>query len=255
MVPVVVVLGEVIAQDMAGLHATSRRDDLTGVGNRRYGMEVLERLRPGDAVLILDLDRFKDVNDREGHAGGDAVLAELGTMLRQTMRGADVVARLGGEEFLVVATQAGSAAAGLAERLVRDWRETAPRTTISVGATLHRRGDAPSQALARADEALYRAKRAGRDRSCYSPPTAQPAVELVRGAARVARLRSPQTREAGSSIRSARSVDQGHSPRPDRRCRISTDSITRRARSTPRGASLPWRRRSLVLRACSSSEA
>jgi diguanylate cyclase (GGDEF)-like protein len=171
-VPVVVVLGEVIAQAVAGLHATSRRDDLTGVGNRRHGMEVLERLRPGDAVFVLDLDRFKDVNDREGHAGGDAVLAELGAMLRQTMRGADAVARLGGEEFLVVATQAGTAAAALAERLVRDWRETAPRTTISVGATVHRRGDAPSQALERADKALYRAKRAGRDRSCYSPPTA-----------------------------------------------------------------------------------
>jgi diguanylate cyclase (GGDEF)-like protein len=167
-VPIAVVLGEVIAGVVEGWRETAVRDELTGVGNRRYGMEVLDRLRPGDAVLVLDLDRFKDVNDREGHAGGDAVLVALGAMLRRTMRGADAVARLGGEEFLVVATQAGTAGAVLAERLVDDWRSTGPRTTISVGATVHRDGDTPSEALARADRALYSAKRAGRDQSCYA---------------------------------------------------------------------------------------
>jgi diguanylate cyclase (GGDEF)-like protein len=170
-VPIAVVLGEVISHVVSALRETAIRDELTGVGNRRYGMEVLDRLRPGDAVLVLDLDRFKDVNDRDGHAGGDAVLVALGAMLRQTMRGADAIARLGGEEFLVVATQADSSTASLAERLVRDWRRTRPRTTISVGATVHCDGDTPSQALARADRALYTAKRAGRDRSCYTPPT------------------------------------------------------------------------------------
>jgi diguanylate cyclase (GGDEF)-like protein len=144
------------------------RDELTGVGNRRHGMEVLERLRPGDAVLVLDIDRFKDINDRLGHAGGDAILRDLGAMLRHTMRGADAVARLGGEEFLVVARETGTATPSLAQRLVEDWRRTGPDTTISVGATVHTPTDTPTDALARADRALYQAKRLGRDRSCFA---------------------------------------------------------------------------------------
>jgi diguanylate cyclase (GGDEF)-like protein len=161
----IVVLAEVIARSLTGLREQSVRDDLTGVGNRRHGMAALERLRPGDAVLLLDLDRFKDVNDRDGHAGGDAVLASFGALLRRSMRGADAVARLGGEEFLVVASQVGASAPGMAQRLVEDWRGTGPRTTVSVGVTVHEPGDDPAQVLARADRALYDAKRAGRDRS------------------------------------------------------------------------------------------
>jgi len=128
-VPIVVVLGELVANTVAGLRAETMRDELTGVGNRRHGMEVLERLRPGDAVLVLDIDRFKDIN---------------------------------------VAREAGAATAGLAERLVDDWRRTGPRTTISIGATVHTRAETPTDALARADRALYEAKRGGRDRSCFA---------------------------------------------------------------------------------------
>jgi diguanylate cyclase (GGDEF)-like protein len=128
-------------------------------------MAALARLRPGDALLLLDLDRFKEVNDRDGHAGGDAVLASFGALLQRSMRGADAVARLGGEEFLVVASQVGGSAEAMAERLVQDWRGTGPRTTVSVGVTVHREGEEPEEALARADRALYDAKRAGRDRS------------------------------------------------------------------------------------------
>jgi diguanylate cyclase (GGDEF)-like protein len=167
-VPIVVVLGELVSHAMSALREQSLRDELTGVGNRRHGMEVLERLRPGDAVLVLDLDRFKDINDREGHAGGDAVLRDLGAMLRRTMRGADAVARIGGEEFLVVASQAGGGTAHLADRLVADWRRTSPRTTISVGAAVHTGADTPTAVLARADQALYAAKRGGRDRSALA---------------------------------------------------------------------------------------
>jgi diguanylate cyclase (GGDEF)-like protein len=164
-VPMVVVLAEVISRAVTGLREQSVRDELTGVGNRRHGMAALSRLRPGDAVLLLDLDRFKQVNDRDGHAGGDAVLAAFGELLRSSMRGADSVARLGGEEFLVVASQVGGSAGAMGERLVECWRGTAPRTTVSVGVTVHREGEAPEQVLARADRALYDAKRAGRDRS------------------------------------------------------------------------------------------
>jgi diguanylate cyclase (GGDEF)-like protein len=167
-VVMVVVLAELIARQVGALRDASVRDELTGVGNRRHGMAALERLRPGDAVLLLDLDRFKAVNDRDGHAGGDAVLVSLAELLRQSMRGADAVARLGGEEFLVVASQAGGSAAAVAERLVEQWRGTRPRTTVSVGVTVHQPGEEPEHALARADRALYDAKRAGRDRSIYA---------------------------------------------------------------------------------------
>ena len=164
-VPMVVVLAEVISRAVTSLREQSVRDELTGVGNRRHGIAALQRLRPGDAVLLLDLDRFKQVNDRDGHAGGDAVLAAFGALLQRSMRGADSAARLGGEEFLVVASQVGGSAAAMAERLVEDWRGTEPRTTVSVGVTIHRDGENPEQVLARADRALYDAKRAGRDRS------------------------------------------------------------------------------------------
>jgi diguanylate cyclase (GGDEF)-like protein len=168
-VPIVVLLGEVIAHVVSALRDASIRDELTGVGNRRHGMAALERVRPGDAVFVPDLARFKEVNDRDGHAGGDAVLVELGAMLRERMRAVDTVARLGGEEFLVVASQARASTSVLAERLVEEWRRTAPRTTISIGATVHERGESPTEVLARADRALYAAKRAGRDRSCFAP--------------------------------------------------------------------------------------
>jgi diguanylate cyclase (GGDEF)-like protein len=169
-VPIVVVLGEVIAHVVSTLRDASIRDELTGVGNRRHGMAALERVRPGDAVFVLDLDRFKEVNDRDGHAGGDAVLVELGAMLQERMRAVDTVARLGGEEFLVVASQAKASTSVLAERLVADWRRRTPRTTISIGATVHEPGETPAELLARADGALYAAKRSGRDRSCYAAP-------------------------------------------------------------------------------------
>ena len=80
-VPLVVVVGELVAREVCGLRQSSLVDELTGIGNRRRGMQALERLRPGDAVLLLDLDRFKEVNDRHGHAEGDAVLAALGDLL------------------------------------------------------------------------------------------------------------------------------------------------------------------------------
>jgi GGDEF domain-containing protein len=93
-------------------------------------MTALERLRIGDAVLLLDLDGFKEVNDRHGRAAGDAVLADLGRLLRASMRGIDAVARCGGEEFLVVISQAPSAAREITDRLLADWRAGAPCSTL-----------------------------------------------------------------------------------------------------------------------------
>jgi len=180
-VPVVVVIGELVAHVVDGLRTANRaltdasqRDELTGVGNRRLATSVLARLRPGDAVLVLDLDHFKQVNDRYGHAAGDEVLVALGALLQRTMRGADAVARLGGEEFLVVLRGGGSDAGAVAERIRADWRPAAPRpTTLSIGVALHEFGEAPQAVLVRADAALYEAKHSGRDRVCHA---AAPAV-------------------------------------------------------------------------------
>jgi diguanylate cyclase (GGDEF)-like protein len=171
-VVLVVVIGEGVAAVVAGLRSANRRlaeaslrDDLTGVGNRRLAMESLERLRRGDAVLLLDVDHFKQINDHHGHARGDAVLAALGRQLRESVRGADAIARLGGEEFVVLLREAGADGWRVAERILADWRATGPPTTLSIGVAVLGPGESPHETLARADRALYDAKHRGRDRA------------------------------------------------------------------------------------------
>jgi diguanylate cyclase (GGDEF)-like protein len=151
------------------LHATqvlldaSMRDPLTGVGNRRQADALLAQLKPGDAVVLLDLDHFKAVNDRWGHSGGDDVLTDIARYLDGALRDGDAIARFGGEEFLLVLRQAGDRAQGAVERLAEGWRRTSPRTTFSAGVALHGADVRPEATLIAADAALYRAKDAGRD--------------------------------------------------------------------------------------------
>lgn len=177
-IPVCVVAGEVLARFVAELRQERAKDqasnqalaveavtdELTGVGNRRQGNALLNSLEPGDALLLLDLDRFKLVNDTFGHAEGDRVLTELGTYLRGAVRGLDAVARYGGEEFVVVLRQAGDGAALAAQRFLDGWRLRSPRTTFSVGVAVHRAHCSPALTFGEADAALYEAKAAGRDR-------------------------------------------------------------------------------------------
>lgn len=148
------------------LAESSVRDDLTGLGNRRHATTQLESLQPGDVVCLLDLDQFKQVNDNDGHAGGDRVLASLGTYLREQLRYEDTAARYGGEEFLVILRQAHDRGRASIERLIEGWRALAPRTTFSAGLAIHRDGQLPAATLGHADAALYAAKRLGRDRVC-----------------------------------------------------------------------------------------
>jgi diguanylate cyclase (GGDEF)-like protein len=176
-VPLVVAIGQLLADSVrryrvaiGALTEASLRDELTGVGNRRFGMTALERMRIGDAVLLLDVDAFKEVNDRHGHAAGDAVLTDLGRLLQTSMRGIDAVARYGGEEFLVIISQAQATARTISDRLLAEWRAGSPRTTISGGVAIHEDGETPAETLARADAALYEAKRRGRDRVCIASP-------------------------------------------------------------------------------------
>lgn len=148
----------------------SVRDELTGVGNRRHASALLESLVPGDALVMIDLDHFKQVNDDRGHQAGDALLQGLAAHLRQGVRDADLVARYGGEEFLLVLRGVG-AEGGLrsAERLCSSWHRSGAAATFSAGVSVHAAGDSPELTLARADSALYQAKRSGRNRVRMDP--------------------------------------------------------------------------------------
>lgn len=157
----------------------AEQDALTGLLNRRGGdrrlTAALQRMvRSGPvAVIICDADGLKQVNDRYGHAAGDAALVDLAHRLRSAVRSGDDVARMGGDEFIVVARVAGlEEARAIAERCVRavdaagDEHPGRSRLTISAGVALACPGEPadPAGLLAEADRALYEAKRRGGDR-------------------------------------------------------------------------------------------
>jgi diguanylate cyclase (GGDEF)-like protein len=145
-------------------------DDLTGLPNRRsvdaeLGRRLADAKRRGHAlaVVMLDLDHFKEYNDRHGHQGGDRLLKSAAAAWKGVLRGADVAGRYGGEEFLVVLPDCTSEAAVLtADRL----RTALPgRVTCSAGVAAWDGSETADALVARADAALYRAKDGGRDRT------------------------------------------------------------------------------------------
>lgn len=149
-------------------------DPLTGLANRRAAVaflarevQVADRRQQPLSILALDLDHFKAVNDRHGHAVGDEVLADVATVLRGEARDVDLVARWGGEEFLVVAPGAARRdAVGMAERLRRRLADAAPggqHVTATIGVAQRAAGEDVEGLLIRADQLLYDAKRAGRN--------------------------------------------------------------------------------------------
>lgn len=158
---------------MQSLVDESLRDELTGLGNRRHGAVLLSHLAPGDMVVMLDLDHFKDVNDIFGHAAGDDLLRTIGTYLSDALRDSDQVARWGGDEFLIVLHGANEAAGAAMERIRAGWLATGPAATFSAGIAAHASGSTPSETLSRADTAMYHAKRAGRDRICTEAASAE----------------------------------------------------------------------------------
>jgi diguanylate cyclase (GGDEF)-like protein len=162
------------------LEHMTKRDGLTGLFNRRTFVELTERelaraRRQGGAtaLLLLDLDFFKGINDTQGHPAGDAVLRHVAALLANTVRGTDLVGRLGGDEFIVLLSDTTSAAAHLvAEKLRRRiaahpavWQESTIATSVSVGlsATAADRPASFESLYSDADLALYEAKRLGRD--------------------------------------------------------------------------------------------
>ncbi len=154
--------------------ALARSDALTGLPNRRALDEQLpremaraRRSESGLCLAIIDLDRFKDFNDENGHLAGDAMLRECAIAWDSQLRGADTIVRFGGEEFLVVIPDAGvEEAAELIERL----RAATPDgQTCSAGLAGWDCSESADELIDRADSALYRAKAAGRDRLVQAP--------------------------------------------------------------------------------------
>jgi two-component system cell cycle response regulator len=157
-------------------------DGLTGLHNRRYLDAHLANLfddavrRDADvAVLLLDIDRFKSVNDRFGHDAGDEVLREFALRIRTLTRGVDLVARYGGEEMVVVVPDASLEEARFVAERIREKIGSTPfqfadrsrslEVTVSIGVAARQPGDTSAlEMLKRADLAVYRAKDEGRNR-------------------------------------------------------------------------------------------
>ncbi len=147
------------------LERATTRDELTGIGNRKHADALIQSLEEGDALILLDLDGFKEVNDTLGHAAGDQVLQDLSAHLRHCLRDSDTSARLGGDEFLIVARRAFADPLAVADRILIGWSNSGRSTTISAGVALHDPQVEPSMTFDRADQALYQAKGAGKNRA------------------------------------------------------------------------------------------
>jgi len=191
-------VGRKLQQD--GLRATVRdglqaalTDPLTGLYNRRYIMPHLTRMAEEAltterqfAVMMLDIDHFKSVNDTHGHAAGDAVLVGLADRLRENLRAIDLLGRVGGEEFLVAMPHTTAKQAQLAANRLRRIIGNTPfaigegagpvRISVSVGVAVSDAGTTPDLPLTQlcscADQALYRAKNAGRNQVAMSQSAA-----------------------------------------------------------------------------------
>jgi diguanylate cyclase (GGDEF)-like protein len=170
--------GALAVRQLVSIQEGRRRavvDPVTRLANRAGLMEVLERAHARSArseqqaaVLLLDLDGFKGINDQYGHEVGDEALIAFGNLLRRCVLGSDLVGRLGGDEFVIVLGRLDSPqdAEAVAQRIL-----TALEVPLSIGgmllqlrtsigiASIHGDGDTPKDSLARADQAMYAAKR------------------------------------------------------------------------------------------------
>jgi diguanylate cyclase (GGDEF)-like protein len=154
-------------------------DELTGIGNRRRASELLSSLGAGDSVMLLDVDDFKQVNDTDGHAGGDDVLKALARHLRTSVADADGVARYGGDEFIVLIPRSAGDPLAVARGIHASWIAGQPRTTVSVGVARHDAASSPASTLEHADMALYESKQGGRNQvRLYGSPDALAADAL-----------------------------------------------------------------------------
>ena len=164
------------------LRRLATTDPLTGASNRRNGLARLaEALQPGtesSAVMMLDVDHFKSINDQHGHAMGDLVLCSIVLVCRKLLGEGVPMVRWGGEEFLVILPGTGMEAALATAKSIRETLAATPvdavggeiRITVSLGLAMAVPGDTPEAVINRADAALYAAKRGGRNRVELAPP-------------------------------------------------------------------------------------
>ena len=169
------------------LRQQSIRDPLTGLYNRRYLDETVEReflrakrRKSSVGMILIDIDLFKMFNDTYGHEAGDAALRILGMLFRKAIRGSDIACRYGGEEFLLILPDAGlEDSRARAEKIRRDVEQRAieylktdcGRMTVSMGvASFPDQGTISAEVIQAADAALYRAKSEGRNRVVTAPP-------------------------------------------------------------------------------------
>jgi diguanylate cyclase (GGDEF)-like protein len=195
-----------LAKDRAvrAYKAAAMADPLTGLANRRGFFEAAGAMMEGNkarmqpvSILAFDLDHFKSINDQHGHGMGDAVLELFASVARKTMRGGDVIGRLGGEEFVAILSGTLAEAAIAAERVRAAFQAAAldPNghqipATVSIGVACGSPNATVELLLARADTALYRAKENGRNRV----ELADEAVPAQRPAAPVVQLRAARQR-------------------------------------------------------------
>jgi len=170
---------EALFAAMQTMENLAMRDELTGLFNRRQLLEILDQQKALSdrgvldfTILYCDLDYFKRINDEHGHHVGDQTLVEFARVADTVVRSQDFVARLGGEEFLLVLVNSNSVIANsIAERLIERTREiqvlsdqAKPMITVSIGVASYHSGESVDDLLQRADKALYQAKQRGRDR-------------------------------------------------------------------------------------------
>ncbi|MEP5761655.1 MAG: diguanylate cyclase [Litoreibacter sp.] len=180
-------------------------DPLTGLHNRRFCDVALARIcseakmnKKQIALMIVDIDHFKHINDQHGHAGGDYILAHVATTLRAHLRERDLIARIGGEEFLVALPHTRSKAAISTANRLRHAIETMDlttstgalsgqaRVTVSIGIAMSDETYKPSELTCEADRALYVAKSTGRNKACIARP-----AHLISPEARASDVQKP----------------------------------------------------------------
>ena len=175
---------EALAQALEVNRELATRDELTGLINRRAMLDLMalehsRSLRSGRPLLLaqLDIDHFKPINDQHGHAAGDRALQAFAGTVRASVRDTDVLARWGGEEFVLMLTDTSAdQARGLLERIRQAVQALeiahsagSLQLTVSIGLAQHLPGDTVEHTLERADQALYRAKALGRNRVVVAP--------------------------------------------------------------------------------------